>query len=101
MGNREVEFPEMLEDGIARITGGFSFAYIQEAFVAALLAIANEDDEDGDDVDAGTSEGMKGLDIRMMVGDDDDLEQYVLWREIKKAVRTLREELESEKGKPQ
>ena len=36
-----VEFPEVLCGKIAGITDGFSFAYMQEAFLACLLAIAN------------------------------------------------------------
>ncbi|KAL8691639.1 MAG: hypothetical protein Q9224_004131, partial [Gallowayella concinna] len=41
----EVEFPHRLCGAIAGITAGFSFAYIQEAFVASLLAIAAEEEE--------------------------------------------------------
>ena len=101
--SEDVEFPERLERAVAAITKGFSFAYIQEAFVAALLAIANGDaDDEEKEVDKKTAcvhndEGdMTGL-VTLEVGDDDDLERYVLWREIKKVVKTLREELGSEK----
>ena len=105
-GNEDVEMPEGMCRAIAGITKGFSFAYIQEAFVAALLAIANRD---------ASSEGMdeeepfgkeceykasacKNLDFATMprseVEDEEDLEKFVLWREIKKAIKTLREELD-------
>jgi transitional endoplasmic reticulum ATPase len=91
-----VEFPEELCKAIAAITKGFSFAYMQEAFVAALLAIAT--DETGkldeisqgfefiaiDDSDAGTSDD----------GDDKDLDKYVLWREIKRQIKILREDID-------
>lgn len=110
-GNDDVEFPEKLEWAIAGITKGFSFAYIQEAFLAALLAIA-----DGDAGDL-MHEKVKTCGCQMMScsacmsaqqwrswalngcrelddHDDDDLDQYVLWREIKKAVKSLRKELE-------
>src|SRR6201995_2072632 len=39
MGGADVEFPEKLCPAIAKITDLFSFAYMQEAFVATLLAI--------------------------------------------------------------
>ncbi|KAI9708834.1 MAG: hypothetical protein M1820_003790 [Bogoriella megaspora] len=40
--NDEIDFPDELCTAIAKITDKFSFAYMQEAFVAALLAIATE-----------------------------------------------------------
>ena len=105
--NEEVEFPEALCGAIAGITKGFSFAYIQEAFVAALLAIANGDADGGTGTgeereDKGRFEGKrcecKQLQFDMMVertvGGERDLEKFVLWREIKKVVKTLREELD-------
>ena len=104
--NEDVEFPEQLERAVAAITKGFSFAYIQEAFVAALLAIANgdagKDDDDNDDDDGKTDKSTFDCEhtayvmmvlMKMEAGDDKDLERYVLWREIKKVVKTLREEL--------
>ena len=39
--NKEIEFPDKLCVAIADITHDFSFAYMQEAFVAALLALAS------------------------------------------------------------
>lgn len=89
--NEDVEFPLVLCRAIARITKGFSFAYIQEAFVAALLAIANGD--------AGGGEETKGefeLMVRLGVEDEKDLDKFVLWREMKKVIKTLREELDME-----
>lgn len=47
--NKDVEFPDHLCPAIAKITEDFSFAYMQEAFVAALLAIAGRA-ESKDDV---------------------------------------------------
>lgn len=103
-GNEDVEFPAELSNAVAAITEGFSFAYIQEAFVAALLAIANGDaDDDGDDDEKKEQKSMGAFDdwanmAALLEGDGDgDLGQYVLWREIKKVIKTLREELESEK----
>jgi len=99
--NEDVAFPERLEGAIAAITKGFSFAYIQEAFVAALLAIANGDADDDDEEKEAEKlvcacddpANMAGL-VERDIKDDEELEKYVLWREIKKVVKTLREELE-------
>lgn len=78
--NKEIEFPDKICDAIAKITDDFSFAYIQEAFIAALLAIATSRR------DPQTHEASDG---------DGELEKYVLWREIKKQVKILREEMDS------
>ena len=129
--NEDVEFPVKLDRAIASITKGFSFAYIQEAFVTALLAIASSGDEDdnealdeeeeepcgttnrgGKHMCSGCPSGLKWefpgqcwdessgcFDWRGTGGceDDEDLDQYVLWREIKKVVKSLRNELEQGK----
>lgn len=112
-GEGEVEFPMVLCKAIAGITGGFSFAYIQEAFVASLLAIA----EVGEDGDGGEGERdmVEGVDPiyewegrwgeievegvgRLVRDEDKDLERYVLWRQMKKQVKILRDELDAGKG---
>ncbi|KAL9032086.1 MAG: hypothetical protein Q9180_006707 [Flavoplaca navasiana] len=105
----DIEFPHLLCKPIASITAGFSFAYIQEAFVASLLAIA-ADDGAGDDVI--TDEAAMGAKLdpedflasqlqsaKRQVGGWDEgegkgLDEYLLWRVMKKQVRVLREELE-------
>lgn len=76
-----VKFPKKLTSAIARITQDFSFAYLKEAFVATLLAIAGNRSEDG----------IRGG------GDDDggDLDDYELWREMKKQVKLLREDMDT------
>ncbi|TKA79136.1 hypothetical protein B0A55_02414 [Friedmanniomyces simplex] len=121
--NRDLEFPDKLCPAVAGITGGFSFAYLQEAVVASLLAIARDADGFSEsvcleclevhDVRGGKSgsarcegEGkrvFRGLYdwvcvVRRLEGEDPDLEGYVLWREIRKQVRILKEELGEEKG---
>jgi SpoVK/Ycf46/Vps4 family AAA+-type ATPase len=80
--NKDVDFPDALCGAIASITDGFSFAYIQEAMVASLLAIAarSGSDHKGEDGSSG----------------DDDLDKLVLWREIKKQVKILRDEIGDE-----
>lgn len=106
-GNDSVEFPEKICPAVAAITADFSFAYIQEAFVAALLAIAGE--EDGDhkgeghyhkehDINReGTDLGSQDISEDDMIlirhDTDDDLEQYALWRQLKVQIRILRDEI--------
>ena len=110
--NDDIEFPEKMEWAIAGITKGFSFAYIQEAFVAALLTIANGDAGDKMKKATVVTCGCHMMDCSACMsaqqwrtwalsgcraledGDDDDLDQYVLWRELKKVVKALRDELE-------
>ncbi|KAL8833157.1 MAG: hypothetical protein Q9170_004459 [Blastenia crenularia] len=102
----EVEFPEVLCQAIAGITGGFSFAYIQEAFVASLLAIAAS--EEGEE-DVETVEPMSEWDVRwkeayaegvgiLLRDGDQDLDRYELWRQMKKQVKNLKDELDAGKG---
>jgi transitional endoplasmic reticulum ATPase len=91
--NKEIEFPDKLCKAVAEITDGFSFAYMQEAFVAALLALARDgvtaavESEDDDSDWVGVCH----------VGDD-DLEKLPLWVEIQKQVAILREGMDEEKG---
>lgn len=83
--NVEIEFPKKICPAVAIITDGFSFAYLQEAFVASLLAIAGKRSETGNDemkaVGGGEDDG------------DKDLNDYELWREIKKTVKALRDDM--------
>ncbi|KAL8830121.1 MAG: hypothetical protein Q9170_005881 [Blastenia crenularia] len=74
-----IKFPRKLCAAIAGITDEFSFAYLQEAFVATLLAIAGHRSEEG----------------RCGGGDDEggDLDDYELWREMKMQVKALRDDM--------
>ncbi|UNI20561.1 hypothetical protein JDV02_006637 [Purpureocillium takamizusanense] len=128
--NRDIEFPDELCTAIARITDGFSFAYLQEAFVAALLAIARDHTggpagngrqlqhgkvrEERNDkqrpsgrpratpstVD-GPDDWVEVLDRTLVSpgGKDKkpDLDKLILWVEIQKQVKILREGMEDEK----
>lgn len=77
--NSDIEFPKKLGPAMAGITEGFSFAYLKEAFVSTLLAIANG--RSGTLLDATSS--------------DDDLDDYELWREFKKQVKILRDDMDT------
>ena len=87
----KIEFPKKLCPAIASITDGFSFAYLQEAFVATLVVIAGRRSEAVDALG-----GVNGY--RRDDDDDDDnneLNKYELWREIKKQVKALRDDMEN------
>ncbi|EJP65771.1 ATPase protein [Beauveria bassiana ARSEF 2860] len=106
--NKSIEFPDKLCEAIAEITYDFSFAYMQEAFIAALLAIARDERaKDGDESSSGDDEyGVATVDLAdEWVGvvdqhpasrDDVDLEHLKLWVEIKKQIEILREGLKEQ-----
>lgn len=107
-GDEDVKFPDRLCGAIAKITDGFSFAYIQEAFVAALVVIAGsrEGDAEGrvalqnmslDEWEFVEQEDARRADTNRHGGGDDeepDLDKYLLWRVIKKQIAILRKELD-------
>lgn len=117
--NEDLEFPDKLCPAVAKITDGFSFAYMQEAMVASLLAVARDGDysaeklclecmechslgQGGVRCDRDAHMAFKGLydwvwKVRRLDDEDRDLDSYVLWREIKKQVRILREEMGGDK----
>ena len=76
-----IKFPRKLSPAIAGITQDFSFAYLKEAFVSTLLAIAGNRSEDG----------IRGG------GDEEggDLDDYELWREMKRQVKLLRDDMDT------
>lgn len=91
-----VRFPDKLRPAIARETDGFSFAYMQEAFISALLVIANMGN--GNVAEATASLSLKETD-QGGDGDDHELDQYLLWRMIKKQIENLRQEMSKEEPK--
>lgn len=112
-GNKEIEFPDRLCGAIADITDGFSFAYIQEAFVAALIVVARGGGGGGDHGDGGSEDSAAGWEAVEgdaiedgWVGvtndddgsDDGDISDLVLWVEIKKQVAILREGMEEKRS---
>lgn len=111
--NKDIDFPDELCKAIADITDGFSFAYMQEAFVAALLAIARRGEDTADfdegefeklslgDRDEDEEEGIEWVDVWKR---DDvaaharhDIKDLVLWIEIQKQVAILREGMDNER----
>lgn len=76
--NKEIEFPDKLCEAVSSITDGFSFAYMQEAFVASLLALATNNKEEE--------------------RRDTDLDKLPLWQQLKKQIKILRDELNQDPG---
>ncbi|KKA29467.1 hypothetical protein TD95_003399 [Thielaviopsis punctulata] len=121
--SNEVDFPDALCRAVAGITKGFSYAYMQEAFVAALMTIARRGDEAGVFNEEAGDDEARVLEDRMQavsVGDasdeddgwvdvlkdhnrkhknkpnddeDESLKKNVLWREMQKQVKILRESM--------
>lgn len=77
--NKKVDFPAQMSARVADITGDFSFAYMKEAFVAALLVI----------VRLARTEERRRFKLR-----EDDLSDNLLWKELKKQVELLRKEMD-------
>jgi transitional endoplasmic reticulum ATPase len=95
-----VEFPDVLCEAIAGITDKFSFAYMQEAFVAALLAIARKtkNSEDDGELSWNTEDDWRNMEDDWigvsLPNKDDKLDKYILWTQIKVQVKNLREGME-------
>jgi len=106
--NKDLEFPDMICDAAAKITGGFSFAFIQEAFVSTLLQIARDNDNSAGNrrVDKELEEMQEQwemLEIDDMntlktTSKDKGLDDYLLWRKLKHQIEVLKKELSEDKG---
>ena len=83
--NKSIDFPKKLCPAMAHITPGFSFAFLQECFVATLLVLARKREE---------TTGTRPFD-----GDNDDLDDYELWVTFKEQADILRKEVESQNTK--
>ena len=77
-----IDFPAKLCSAIAGITEGFSFAYLQEAFVSSLLTIIREQRKNPDEMTDVTWES-----------DPKSLESVLLWRVMCDQVEILRNEI--------
>jgi len=90
--NKDIEWLDGLSERIAVITENFSFAFMQEAFVASLLAIAAGETALGIEA-AGMRDLMDGfVNVNVSV-DEGGVEDSVLWKQMKKQVEILRREL--------
>ncbi|KAK6209443.1 hypothetical protein LQW54_006296 [Pestalotiopsis sp. IQ-011] len=95
--NKEIDFPDKLCKAIADITDKFSFAYMQEAFVAALLALARKSEKRDEKKKTDFMKDLEDDWVGVAVDDDGgDLDELVLWVEIKKQIQILREGIKEE-----
>ncbi len=76
-----LRLPTQISSAIASITEGFSFAYLQEAFVTALLSIVQTQRANLVKPDASG------------IPTSDDLASNAVWQAISKQVQTLRKEM--------
>ncbi|KIW03279.1 hypothetical protein, variant [Verruconis gallopava] len=76
MRGKPIEFPDELCPAVADITDGFSFAYLQELFIASLLQLLRGDSDGPED--------------RPDKGEGDELDKYELWRALKRQAEILR-----------
>lgn len=105
--NKEIEFPDEICKAAAKITDGFSFAYIQEAFVTALLDIARSSGS-GRGLGVNAVEELRqdwevldledSTPVRSAKKDHKDLNDYILWRKLKFEVEQLRKQIGDGKG---
>ncbi|KAI9677030.1 MAG: hypothetical protein M1817_006869 [Caeruleum heppii] len=82
------EIPAEVFTATAKITEGFSFAYLKELFVSALLVVVGDDGKvavKGVNSDAAVRSGA--------ADEGDELAQSFLWRVLKKQVQVLRGEM--------
>jgi len=79
--NSSLRLPFQISSAIASITEGFSFAYLQEAFVTALLSIVQTQRANLVKPDASG------------ISTSDDLASNAVWQAISKQVQTLRKEM--------
>lgn len=93
--NKDIDFPDKLCEAIAKITDKFSFAYMQEAFVAALLAIARRSEtRKRDSIEALTEQLEDDWLGVVETSTDEELSKLTLWVEIKKQIEILRQGME-------
>ena len=77
---KPIDFPDEMCPAVADITEDFSFAYMQELFIASLLQIARADE-------AESADGSK---------DHHELDKYKLWVILRRQAKVLREDMGEE-----
>lgn len=84
--NKNIDFPKKLCQPMAHITPGFSFAFLQECFIATMLALARKE--------------HRAFSVRPYDPENSDgLEDYDIWVAFKEQAEILRKEIEIQKGR--
>lgn len=83
--NKTIEFPPSLCSAIAGITDGFSFAYLQEAFISTLLAVVDQQRSNAINQIAKDTQDINGAKTP---------ESASLWKVMSKQVEMLRSEIQ-------
>jgi hypothetical protein len=95
----DIKFPKKLAAPMAEKMDQFSFAYMKEAFVATLLAIANN--HTGEDPPSSAGDSISASLKRVKIENDgdehghDELHDYELWREFVIQVQILRDDMDN------
>lgn len=84
--NKAIDFPPSMCSAIAGITDGFSFAYLQEAFISTLLVIVDQQRN---------STNNQHNDSTQDVHDTRTREPTSLWKVMSKQVEMLRNEIQA------
>ncbi|KAM0799150.1 P-loop containing nucleoside triphosphate hydrolase protein [Usnea florida] len=85
-GNKAIDFPPSLCTAIAGITDGFSFAYLQEAFISSLLVIVDQQRNFTNNQDIDSTQDVQDAKIQ---------EPTSLWKVMSKQVEMLRNEIQA------
>lgn len=85
MDNKAIQFPPSLCSAIAGITDGFSFAYLQEAFISTLLVIVDQQRISTSSEAAESAQGISATNTP---------ESDLLWKLMSKQVEMLRNEIQ-------
>ncbi|MCJ1456228.1 hypothetical protein MMC28_006588 [Mycoblastus sanguinarius] len=80
--NKTIDFPAKLCSAIAGITDGFSFAYLKEAFVSALLTIVSDQPS-----------SFPHMRQDFQNSDSKSLDSVLLWQVMRQQVELLRNEI--------
>lgn len=83
--NKKIDFPKKLCRPMAVVTEDFSFAYMQEAFIATLLEMARR----------GTDDIVELMTECTFDSGDEGLDEYLLWRVFREQAKILREDMDS------
>lgn len=79
--NSSLKLPTEISSAVANITEGFSFAYLQEVFVTALLSIVQ------------TRRATLVQHDTSVLATSNDLQSNEIWQALRKQVQTLRKEM--------